>query len=174
MRDVKFEGYDGGMDDTINDNPTDWDIQNIDFGLVKSSFVFSCGANWSRDTALKTANPLCLFGKYDPRGIPHNFANRNNVFSPDGPLWPSFPYYEFVWHFSALNAQTEMDWSSFSAVRSSTYIPGLMPMANHLIYDEQTKDLTKKVQGTGHLDCFEPPFKSILNGRVPFLNNKNV
>ena len=173
MQDIKHEGYVGGMDDTINDSIEDWDPQNLDWGTVKSGFIFSCGATFDRDLALKVANPLCLYGKYDPRGLPQNFADRNRVFSPDAPLWPSFPFYEYIWNFTAINQMNDVDYSTFAAIRESTYIPGMMPMGTHLTYSETTKDITHKIRGTGHLDPYDPPYKSILNGKVEFLNNMN-
>jgi len=172
MKDIKFEGYLSGMDDTINDDPTMFDAQNLDWTTVRSSFVFSCGATFSRDLALKTANPLCLYGKYNPKALPYNFANRKNVFDPNGPLFPSFLFYEFLWGFTSINANTDIDYSSYAAIRQSTYVPGMMLMANHFVYDDVTKDYTKFHQGNGHLDSFHPPMLNVLNGKVMFPNNK--
>lgn len=172
MKDIKFEGYLGGMDDTFNDDPQSFDTQAIDWATVRSSFVFSCGATFSRDLAMKTANPLCLYGKYDPKALPYNFANRNAIFSPNGPLYPSFPFYEFVWGFTSINAANDVDQSTFAAIRESTYIPGIMPMANHKTYNEVTKDFTTMHHGSGHLDPFEPPMLQKLNGKITFSNNR--
>lgn len=168
MKDIKFEGYIGGMDDTFNDDLTDWDPQNIDFARVRSCFAFSCGSMFTRDVARKLANPLPLFGRYDPKALPFNFADRNRIFSPDGPVWPSYPYYAHLWGLPLINTNTSLDYSTYASTRESTYITGLMPMCNHLLYDPVTQDYTKKVRGTGHLDWLEPPMRHILNGKVEF------
>lgn len=174
IKDIRFEGYIGGMDGTINTEGDlkDWDPTSIDWARVKSCFVFSCGSLFTRNVARQVANPLCLFGKYDPRALPVNFANRNRVFDPDGPLWPSFPFYNLIWGFTDMNNMTLLNNTSYAGLKESTYVTGLMPMCNHRTYDPNTGDWTKEITGTGHLDCLKPPMLQILNGKVQFRCDK--
>lgn len=173
---IKFEGYLGGMDDTINDDASAevWDPENIDLSSVKSAFVFSCGATFSRELAQKTANPLCLYGKYDIRALPYNFADRARALSATGALWPSFHYYDTIWGLTRINSHNPSPASltTFQAIRENTYITGMMPMGNHKIYEKKTDDLTKLHRGNGHLDCLAPPMRAVLNGKLEFDNSK--
>jgi hypothetical protein len=175
LQDIKFEGYIAGMDDTINDDSTAFDAGQIDWKTVKSGFIFSCGARFGRDLALKVANPLSLWGRYDRKYLPQNFASRQTVFSTAGPLFPSYPFYEMVWGFSKLNNKNVVDGTTFAAVRDSPTCTGLMLMAKHLLYDHKT-DLYGThghvVDGTGHLDCWNPPMLDVLNGKIPFKADK--
>lgn len=168
LKDIKFEGYIGGMDETVNDENdlNTWDPTAVDFARVKSSFIFSCGSLFTRSFARLTANPLSLFGKYDPRSLPVNFADRNRMFNPDAPLWPSFLYYNMLWGFTDMNNNSPPGAPTYQGCRESSYISGLMPMATHKIYDPNTGDWTKVIDGTGHLDCLKPPMLQVLSGKV--------
>jgi hypothetical protein len=172
MQDIKFEGYVRGMDDSINDNPAEFDPENIDLNQLKSAWVFSCGATFSRDIARKTANPLVLYGRYDRRAMPYNFSDPARIFAANRPLWPSYPFYDYLWSFSSLNSGQDLDNSSFAAVRESTFLTTVMPMGTHLIFDEHTQKLTQKVEGSDHLAKFDVPMKPILNGKVEYPINK--
>lgn len=174
LKDIKFEGYIGGMDSTINseEDLSTWDPLNINFARVKSSFVFSCGARFTREIARKIANPLPLSGRYDPMALPVNFADRNSIFNPECQIWPSALYYSMLWGFHEINNNAVIGPNTYQGVKETTYLTGLMPMAAHKIYDPNTGDWTKDILGTGHLDCLKPPMREILSGKVQFKCDK--
>lgn len=175
LKDIKFEGYIGGMDETVNgmNELKDWDPTSLDMARVKSSFVFSCGARFTRENAQLLSNPLSLFGRYDPRALPVNFAARNTTFNPNAPLYPSFLYYNSIWGFTEMNTNAIIGPNTYQGCKESTYITGLMPMANHLVYEHRTGDWTKRIRGTGHLDCLEPPMREVLSGKIQIKCDKN-
>lgn len=172
VKDIKFEGYVGGYDDSIISDPSELDTRNIDWKTVKSNLVFSLGANWGREDALRTSNPMPLTGKYDQRALPYKFSDKKRIFNPGEPLWPSFFFYEFIWGFSDINNGVDIDYSTYSSIRDTQYFPGLMFMASHKVYNDRDGDWTTVIEGTGHLKKFDPKeLRQALSGKIPINNN---
>ncbi len=168
--DVKFEGYLRGMSDDMIDR-RDWNPQQIDWTTCGSCFVFSCGSTFSRDNARKEANPLSLFGAYDRKYIASNY--KGQLAKVTKPLWPSFHFYNSVWRFTDINADTILtNPESYQQMTDSTYQTGIMPICTHKIFSQSTRDVTELYRGTGHLDPHDGPLGDLLNGKVTFRQTK--
>ena len=169
--DVRYAGYESGIDNTVFQEPDAFNPEDIDFSQG-SGFVFDCGSRFAREDAIAQANPLSLYGKYDPRVLPHKFQNRDGIMNSDRPHFPSFLYYNYVWGLTDLNRKAQLPDGTFHGLRESTHIPGLLYPRKNLFWEETTKDWTKVERGDGILGDFDPPMKAVLNGTVQRLKIK--
>ena len=75
IQDVCIVEYLGGGDETVFTLEDGFDPQKIDFtpgSGLKSSFVISCGANFSREKARECANPMSLSGDFEVKFLQVN------------------------------------------------------------------------------------------------------
>ena len=168
--DVKFSkgGYQGGFDDIMLKDLDQWNPTDPDFDMV-SMFSFSCGATFSRDHAYKYANPMSLFGKYDPNAVPTRLSDRlrTELLNARYPHFPSFLFYNSIFNFTAINSGNITRHDSFREQKESgTIISGLMYMGKHYEWSQHDGKYSIENTGTGHLKNMDPPFHNLFNGEV--------
>jgi hypothetical protein len=167
LTDIKCAGYVGGMDDLLYMHPP---LHSSKLDFRSSMFVFDCGSTFSRDYARKTANPMSLFGKFNPAMFSYRFneTTQNSLANPHPP-YPSFYYYNFLWNFTDINKNSTFKNMTYKQMRSGRpYYPGMLFMGKHKSWNPMTKEFSKIHRGTGPLKNFDPPLKPVLNGKILF------
>ena len=164
--DTKYEGYVGGMDDQVYDDPSTFDIDNFDFS--RSGFIFSHGSECNRAYMMQYCNPMPLWGRHHQKTLGGLKLNSREIWSPKAPLWPSWFFYTFVWQFVSLLSNVELDVSSFKAERENCR--GISGEAYHgkMLLQNRLGEYRHEVRGTGFFGNFDPPFKATFDGKIQF------
>jgi hypothetical protein len=178
LQNVRARQYLGGMDGTIYKSRNDFNPKKLTDNR-RSGFIFSCGAQFTRDVARRTADPLSLLGYVGRNMIPYELSTsllENSVDVRDHPQWPSFHYYNNKYEFTQINKHKDLpDQTIFSALRRNTPFDGLMFSGRLLLWDAVKQEYTAKSdgQGTGHLAVFNVPgMRSALSSTIQFKNNR--
>jgi hypothetical protein len=165
LPDVRIVRYVGGLDLQVYDNLDEFDARSLDF--KKSAFVFSCGGTFSRDVALKCANPLSLFGKYDVRQFPYSFENEQRIFS-QAPQWPGALFYNSIWDFSAMVRADEASVENYKRLVDEVGVTGLLYMGTHYAWSHNDRDYKSELRGTGHLGNLRAPFTATFSSGISY------
>lgn len=165
LPDVRIIQCVGGLDLQVYDDLNEFDANSLDF--KKSAFVFSCGGMFSRDIALKCANPLSLFGKYDVRQFPYSFENEQRIFT-QSPQWPGALFYNYLWAFHSMNRIDEAGFENYRMMVNEPGVTGLMLMGTHYAWAHNQRDHTSEIRGTGHLGSLRAPFSKMFSSGITY------
>jgi len=177
LRNVRCRGYLSGMDTSFFTRQDDFNPQKLSDNKA-SKFVFSNGANFTRDYAKKNANPLSLFGAIKREHVPYDLSSTvaNAIDQTRSPQWPSFHYYNNKWGLSSIITNREDPESYvYSSLKDKTPFSGLMFDGKIKLYDPVTKHFSKMGcgMGSGHLAKFdEPGMRGTLSGDVQIISNR--
>ena len=162
------------MDTNFIWNAMQWDATDVDFEKIGSMFAMDMGGDsFSRSYALKTANPMSLFGHFDREMFNYKVSRdlSEKLLHPSG-MHPSVLFYEHVWYFTQMNKRAG-PWkdASFAEAKNRSFFPGLcvkeaQRIWNHLTQKYENKD---EARGTGHLKNWQPyNLLRVFNGQIPY------
>lgn len=186
IEDAALSGYQSGLSSSFIPadqliNPDEFDPEQYD-GL----FAIDAPVTFTRTTAIKEKhNPIPLTGYYnEARYNIGNFSNRDHIFKPALPHFPTFPAYDAHYGFSDINDAVGAAYrrDSFMALKQSKYVPAEMYLKRTQVFNPTSKKGGNwtindgGTQGTGHLDKIDPlvqDFKAALGGRIEFKKHQD-
>ena len=178
IQDVTIVEYLGGGDDTVFTIEDGFDPRNIDFtpgSGLKSSFVLSCGANFTRSKARECANPLSLTGDYETSFLRRaNYDVNLGLGSKKKLQYPSALYYDYLFGFSYINQRRNYSDITFKQVRDSNYLDSVtcLYMAPHNGYNRATNAFTNLILGDGHFAEVRAPCRKYLSNAITVLSDR--
>lgn len=181
IQDAALSGYESGLSSHFVHR--DMRIEGMEFVPMdfNGAFAMDVPVNFTRDSVLRNDhNPIPITGFYDRNKYGGgNFANRQNIFSPDKPHFPTFSAYNAHYGFSNLNNGKEYTNKSYMDLKQSDYIPGEMYLKRTQVWNPNSdKGGTWTIKdggfaGSGHIDKIDPDtedFLAALSGTLTFVD----
>lgn len=164
VKHVKIEEYLRGMDGLLYSDPKEFDVSKV--SNPKSCFVFDMGSSIGREYFQAYCNPMPLAGKHLQKLFPYKFSQRDRLFNPEAPLWPTWAFYNSVWKFSEYAERQPVNMTSYLKERENYYVSCEAWMGRTWVNKNSMLDDEIVVHGTGHLHDWDMPLKETLSGKV--------
>jgi hypothetical protein len=177
--DAALAGYESGLSSKFMKHPRETKIQasrGFDIANIKHDgcYVVDLPVTCTRSSVMREGhNPMTIFGRHDPEVYVGVYADRDNIFNPKEPHFPSWNAYNVNFGWTNVNQNARYDARSYRHLKESNFVPGTMFLCrtqtwnsaeNRFTYDNGTR-------GTGPLDFVDPEktdFKAMMDGTVDF------
>ena len=171
--DARLCGYESGMGDQFFERPEDYPgaHNNKPWETFPSMFVFDLPVDFDRERMVEHCNPAFLMGKPDAAYFGANISNKKHLLDPRKQTFPSWSYYDSIFHFADVNKNRAYGDQTYLVLRSMKNAPGVMlPRASRAFNGRKWK---RNYNGCSHIDRLgEPPIMPTLMGKLTYGDQK--